>query len=69
MPKFVIIWNAGYGENWDCVEAADQEEAQKAAYEAWRDDAENNADYRAEPLTKESAENYGLEHELDEPAQ
>ena len=37
MPKFIIIWNTGYGDDAEVVEAEGQEEADKEAYERWRE--------------------------------
>jgi hypothetical protein len=45
MKKYIIMWNCGYGKNYEEIEANNKEEAENAAYEAWRDDAEFNADY------------------------
>lgn len=56
MPKFIITWDTGYGPSSEVVEAADEDQATKKAYEAWRQQAEDNADYSAEPYTKERAE-------------
>lgn len=61
MEKYIIIWDIGYGDNAEIIEAENQDEANKSAYESWREDIENNADYRAEPYNKELSENYGLE--------
>lgn len=61
MSKWIIIWDAGYGEEAEIIEAKNEVEADKAAYEAWLNEVENNADYRAEPYTKVLAENYGLD--------
>ena len=66
MPKYLIIYNLGYGEETEVIDAENQEGADKAAYETWREAAENNADYKAEPLTQENAENYGYEDELED---
>ena len=65
MPKYLIIWNIGFGDNADVIEAEDEQEANEAAYQAWRDEAESNAEYRSEPLTEENAEDYGFESELE----
>lgn len=65
MPKYLVIYNHGYGEESDVVEADSQEEADKMAYETWKEAVENSADYRAELLTKDNAENYGHEDELE----
>ena len=54
--KYIITWNAGYGENYEVIEADSHEEAFKAAYEEWRNEAEDNADYSAEPWTQEREE-------------
>ena len=45
MPKYIIKWNAGYGESYLEVEVENEEAAQKWAYEEWREEAETNADY------------------------
>ena len=65
MKKYIIIWDAGFGDEAKVVDAESQEEAQKEAYEQWREDAENNATYRAEPYSAELAENYDLLEEED----
>ena len=65
MPKFIFHWNAGYGESHDCVECKDITEAQEQAEAAWRNEAEDTAEYSAEPLTKNSAEEFGFEEELE----
>ncbi len=66
--KYLIIYNAGFGEETEIVECDTQAEADEAAYASWKEAAENNADYKAEPLTQENAENYGYEDELPETA-
>ncbi len=66
MPKYLIITNAGYGDNEEVIEAENQEDANKAAYEAWREEAENNGEYRALLLTKEIAEEHGFTEELED---
>jgi hypothetical protein len=60
MAKFIIKWNAGYGDNYDVVEVSSLDEAETMAYEYWRDEVESNADYGAEPYTEDLAEDYGL---------
>ena len=67
MEKFIIIWNAGYGDNAETIEAENQDIANDIAYENWREDAENQADYRAVPYNKETALDYDLieEDEVD----
>ena len=64
MPKYIIAANVGYGEDVEVIEASTDDEAQNAAYEKWREDAENNADYWSKPLTPELAAEYDLEDEL-----
>ena len=61
MPKYIIKWNAGYGEDADVVVADTQGEADDMAYRRWREIAEENADFSAEPWTQDEADNYGLE--------
>ena len=58
--KYIIRWNAGYGDAYDVVEAGSEEDANMMAYESWRDEAENNADYGCEEYTEELAEGYCL---------
>lgn len=65
MPKFIIKWNAGFGESYDCIEAVDLEEAVDLAHDAWNDETQSNADYDALPLTEETASQYGYEDELE----
>ncbi len=60
MPRYIIIWDAGYGEMADDIEAKNHEEAVKCAYEAWQESAESQAEYRAEEYTEDLAEDYGL---------
>ncbi len=60
MPKFIIIWNTGYGDSAEVVEVVTQEVANMEAYEQWREEAENNADYKAIPYTQEDAEDYDV---------
>ena len=45
MKDYIITWNCGYGDNYEVVAAKNKEQAMDAAYEAWKDDAESNADY------------------------
>lgn len=65
MPKYLIEWNAGYGYNRDVVEASHIDEAQEIAYREWKDEAESNAEYAAQPLTQEIADEHGFEYEVD----
>ena len=71
MPKYILTWDCGYGsKDGAVIEATDLDAARLAAYECWRENAENNADYDAEPYTPERAEELEIEHvskqEVDE---
>ena len=61
MPKFIIEWDCGYGPNYEVVEAETQDKADERAYEAWREDAESNANYKAHPWTQELAEQLSVD--------
>jgi len=56
VPKFIISWDIGYGRSYDEIEAESQEKASQIAYECWREEAEGNAIFDAEPYTEELAE-------------
>ena len=60
MSAYLIRWNTGYGDSDEVVEAASQEEADKIAYEAWKEEAESQAYYSAEVMTDELREEWGL---------
>lgn len=60
MPQFIIRWNAGYGDEYEAIEAENLEEAEKCAYEQWRETAESNADFEAEEYSEEKAEEYRI---------
>lgn len=66
MPKYFIKWDSGFGENYYVEEHDDEDAARDAAYEAAREEFENSASYSAQLFTKQIAENYGLEDELEE---
>lgn len=65
MAKYLVIYDIGYGEQTEVVELENPSgsDLEDAAYEVWKEHAENNANYRAELLTKELADNYGEEFE------
>lgn len=63
MPKFIIKWNVGYGDDYKVVEANDEEEANTLAYDKWRLEVEDAADYEAIEYNADNCENYGLEYE------
>jgi hypothetical protein len=52
--KYLITWNAGYGDTYDIVEAKDLDDADKMAYEEWKDEAETQAKYGVENDIPES---------------
>lgn len=43
--KFIVKWDAGFGMDYCEIEAENEEAAQQYAYEAWKEEAETNADY------------------------
>lgn len=43
--KFIIKWNAGYGDDYAEIDAKDSEEALNNAHDYWKDEVESNADY------------------------
>lgn len=61
MAKYIIRWDAGYGDEYEVIDAPDQVKAKRAAYELWRDAVESNADYDAQEYTDELAEDLGLD--------
>ena len=61
LKKWIIRWNAGYGDDYDCVEFETEDEADHCAYESWRDAVESDADYEAVPWTQDLAEDCGLD--------
>ena len=66
MTQYLAKWNIGYGDDYEVVDAANAEEAEQEAYLRWKEAVENSADYSAELFTREIAEDYGIEDELDE---
>ena len=45
MKKYIIKFDYGYGEEFEEVEVENEEEAEKVAYDLWRENAEQQADY------------------------
>ena len=45
MKSYIIKVDYGYGDEYEEVEAVNTEEAEKIAYEVWREGAENQARY------------------------
>jgi hypothetical protein len=60
MPKFIITWDAGYGETSQEIDASDLESAEMEAYAMWKEEAENNAEYSAQEYTEQLAEDLGV---------
>jgi len=60
MSKWIISWDAGYGNRNDTIEAETFDRAVERAYEEWKQEAESNSSYTAVPYTDELAEDYGL---------
>lgn len=46
MKKYIISVNYGYGDEVEEIEAESMQEAEKVAYEVWREGAESQAEYR-----------------------
>ncbi len=65
MAKYLIQFNYGYGEETEVVEEDTLADAERYAYEQWREGAEMNADHSAKELTCEEARDYGYEDELE----
>ena len=65
MDKYLIKYNSGYGDETEIIEAPSEISAEMYAYEAWRESVESQADYSAQPLTQELAEDWGYEEELE----
>jgi hypothetical protein len=61
MSKFLIVYDVGCGEIAEVVAADSENQAQKIAFDKWKEAAESEAEYRAEPITFEALENYGLD--------
>lgn len=63
MPKFIAMINVGYGEEYEIIEADNEDEAREVNYQRWLDECENNHDRQVYPYTKEKAFDVGLEDE------
>lgn len=66
MPKFIVYWDARYGQSSDVIEADTLKEADEYAYEEWLGEAESNADYGAVEYTEENCDEFGEEWEGEE---
>lgn len=58
--KYIITWDAGYGESQEVIDADTFEDALDWAGQNWQEEAEQNAKYDAIPYTEDLAEEYGL---------
>jgi hypothetical protein len=45
MKKWIIQWNAGYGDSYETIEAENYDDALDEAYQYWKEEVESNADY------------------------
>ena len=45
MKSYIVRWDAGFGMEYEEVEAENEDKARMLAYKLWKDDAENNADW------------------------
>ena len=62
--KFIIQWEVGYGSvDSEVVDAENEDEAGRIAYERWRFSAEEGVVYSAEAYSEEKAEELGLNDE------
>ncbi len=58
--KFIINWNAGYGDTYEVIEANNLEEAKKSAYQSWLEEADSNAVFGAKEYSEDLAMDCGL---------
>ena len=61
MPKYIITWDVGFGEEAEVIDAETMKDAELSAYEAAREAFESNAKYSAEEYSAERAEELGAE--------
>ena len=60
--KWIIEWNAGFGMNYEIIEADTESAAHMEAHVSWLEDVETNYEYGvAGKYTKELAIDLGLE--------
>lgn len=45
MPEYIIQWDTGYGDEYDIVEAKNEDKAERMAYIRWKTEIELNANY------------------------
>jgi len=63
MTKYIIRWDAGYGDSVEIIEAESHNEAQEVAAESWNEEIQANADYEAKEFTLENAHEHDLEEQ------
>lgn len=61
--KYLVKYDAGYGDDYEVIEADSLESAEETAYEAWKEAVECNASYSAQEFTEQLAEEYCLDWE------
>lgn len=68
MAKFIIEWDAGYGNTYEVIDADDENAAQEEAYERWNEEVQSNGQYSAKEATAvellemgEDPTEYGIE--------
>jgi hypothetical protein len=61
--KFIIYWDAGFGEEYDLIDADTEDDAEEVAYHSWLETAESNASYGAKEATPDNLEEYGFDEE------
>jgi hypothetical protein len=59
--KYIITWNAGFGEESEVIEADNWAIARVEAYDRWMEAALNEAEYKALEYSDELAEELGID--------
>lgn len=60
MSKYIITWDAGFGDSYEVIDVATFDEALVWAEHNWQEEAAMNAAYDAIPYTEDLAEEMGL---------
>ena len=55
MNKYIITWDAGYGSSSQIVVSDSLESAKMMAYDAWKEEANANAEYYAHEFNEDDA--------------
>lgn len=61
MPKFLIRWNAGYGDNIEVIEAENKEKADRYAYDQWNQQVQDESDYESKEIPDNVVDCDGIE--------